>query len=79
MLRATDAETEVPILVRVATDVDREPSSFSTTLVYVVRMLRVVQFTCIAVTALILWGLKSSLQATFQWGGPGLVTVFCSA
>ncbi len=39
-------------------------------------MLRVVQFTCIAITALILWGLKSFLQATFQWGGPGFVDGF---
>jgi len=33
-------------------------------------MIRIVQIACIAVTALILWGLKSFLQATSEWGGP---------
>jgi len=36
-------------------------------------MIRVVQIVCIAITALILWALKSFLQATFEWGGPGFV------
>lgn len=36
-------------------------------------MIRIVQIACIAVTALILWGLKSFLMATSEWGGPGFV------
>ncbi|RVG89285.1 hypothetical protein [Sinorhizobium meliloti] len=34
-------------------------------------MVRVVQIVCIAITALILWGLKSFLQTLTDWGGPG--------
>lgn len=36
-------------------------------------MIRVVQFVCIAITALILWGLKSFLVTTSEWGGPQFV------
>lgn len=49
---------------------DREPSSFSTTLVYVVAMLRIVQLASIAVTAMVLFVFRESFLSLKTWFGP---------
>lgn len=36
-------------------------------------MIRIVHIACVVVTVAILWGVKSFLQATGSWGGPGFV------